>query len=522
MPAQEARLGRDAPLLDGAPQTFWGLVAWRAATSPDATCMVDQDGRRMSFGEYHARSEAVAAGLLAAGVAPGATVAWQLPTRIESLVVCAALSRLGAVQVPVVPIYRARELGHVLGVTTPSHLLVPTRRRGREHAAEARELAAAHGHEVLVLDDDLPAGDPADLPAPPGDPDAHRWTYFTSGTTGGAPKGARHSDGSLVWAAHAEVECLDLGPEDRTTIVFPVAHIGGAFFFMAGLISGHGQILIADFGDDSVEVLRREGVSYAGAGLSFQRAYLEAQRRDPTTPLFPRIRGFPHGGDAKRPHVHEALAREIGGVGALSGYGMTEFAMVASGAVDDPPAKLLDRLGRPCTGIDVRIVDADERVCPPGVEGEIRAKGRSMCLGYLDPAHDEAGFDADGYFRTGDVGFVDEDGWLELTGRLKDVIIRKGENISAVEIEDLLHLHPDVGEVAAVGVPDAERGEMCCAVVVPAAGRPEPGLEELNAFLLERGLMTQKLPERLEIREELPRDFFAKVNKAQLRRELLR
>jgi acyl-coenzyme A synthetase/AMP-(fatty) acid ligase len=375
------------------------------------------------------------------------------------------------------------------------------------------------GLELLVVDDDVPTGDPAVLPSAPTDGDEARWIYFTSGTTG-VPKGARHSDGSLLWAAHAEVDCLQTGTADRTTIVFPISHIGGSFFFMAGLVGGHGQILVSVFDDTSVDVLRRHGVTWAGAGLSFQRAYLEAQRRQPDVPLFERIRGFPHGGDAKRPYVHEALKDEFGGVGILSGYGMTEFAMISSGAADDPADKLHDRIGRPCAGIDIRIVGPDERECAPMEQGEIRARGRSMMLGYLDPAEDQAAFDAAGYFRTGDVGFLDEDGFLELTGRLKDVIMRKGETISAVEIEDLLAAHPAVTEVSVVGIPDDERGEMCCAVVVPASDEPKLDLSAMTAYLLEAGLMKQKCPERLEFRDALPRDFFAKVNKAQLRTEL--
>jgi cyclohexanecarboxylate-CoA ligase len=515
-------IDRYSTLPDGSSQTFWGLIEWRSQLSPDALCLVDERGRRMTFAQYHRACEEVAAGLQPLGIGEGSVVSWQLPTRIESLVVSGALSRLGVLQVPIVPIYRQREMSFVLESTTPSHLIVPTGWRGRDHAAEGQELAARLGMELLVIDEELPRGDPGALgPAPVVEAGSEpiRWIYFTSGTTG-APKGARHTDRGLACAAHAEVECLDLGPSDRTTIVFPVAHIGGGLFFMAGLISGHGQILIANFDKGSVEVLQREGVTYAGAGLVAQRTYLEAQRAHPDQPLFPGIRGFPHGGDAKRPHVHDALVSEIGGAGALSGYGMTEFGMIASGTVHDPREKLLYRLGRPCTDNEVRIEATDGSACPPGAEGEILVRGPSLCHGYLDPAQNEIAFTADGFFRTGDVGFLDEDGYLELTGRLKDIIIRKGESISAVEIEDLLHLHPGVAEVAVVGVPDAERGEMACAVVVPVDPGAPPALAELVEFLLEHGLMVQKCPERMELRAELPRDFAAKVKKAQLRQEL--
>lgn len=526
------RIGRGAELPGGGAQTFWGLVEWRCALSPDGLCLVDEHGRRLTFADYRSACERVAAGLASRGIGAGTVVAWQLPTRIDAVVLCGALARLGAVQVPIVPISRAREIDFVFDKTSPSHFVVPSEWKGRDYAAEGREVAAARGLDLLVVADELPTGDPADLPRWPAaattgtgeaddadDAEPIRWIYFTSGTTG-TPKGALHTDASLIWAAHAEVECLDLHPSDRTTIVFPVAHVGGAFFFMAGLISGHGQIVISSFEEGSVAVLQREGVTYAGAGYSFQQVYLKAQRQAPDRPLFPDIRGFPHGGDAKRPHVHDALVREIGGIGVLSGYGMTEFPMIASGCADDPRDKLLFRLGRPCTGIEIRIVDAAGQVCPPGVEGEIRAKGPSLCRGFVDPSESGRALDDQGYLRTGDVGFVDEDGYLELTGRLKDIIMRKGESISAVEVEDLLQAHPLVHEVSVVGVPDEERGELCCAVIVPTEASATFEVAELAEFLVERGLMKQKCPERVEVRSALPRDFFGKVKKSQLRSEL--
>jgi len=152
-----------------------------------------------------------------------------------------------------------------------------------------------------------------------------------------------------------------------------------------------------------------------------------------------------------------------------------------------------------------------------GEEGEFRVKGPQLCVGYLDPSLDEEAFDEEGFFRTGDLGYLDAEGYLVVTGRLKDVIIRKGENISAKEIEDLLYDHPGVRDVAVVGLPDPETGERACAVVVPAEGSKPPALEELTAWLRERGLMTQKLPERLELVDALPRNPTGKVLKHELR-----
>ena len=173
------------------------------------------------------------------------------------------------------------------------------------------------------------------------------------------------------------------------------------------------------------------------------------------------------------------------------------------GAVSDPDEKLANTEGR-ANATEIRIVD-----------GEIRVRGPQLCHGYVDAALDQMAFDADGFFRTGDLGELDEDGYLVITGRLKDVIIRKGENISAREIEDLLYSHPKVADVAVIGLPDSDTGERCCAVV---ACRAEPlGFDEMVAFLKDQKLMTQKIPEQLEIVAELPRNATGKVRKDDLR-----
>ena len=152
----------------------------------------------------------------------------------------------------------------------------------------------------------------------------------------------------------------------------------------------------------------------------------------------------------------------------MSGWGLTEAPILTMASVHDPDDKLATTEGRPMPGVLLRAVTLDGTVAGPGEEGELRAKAPQMMRGYLDAALDEAAFDEDGWFRTGDLGVIDEDGYVRITGRLKDVIIRKGENVSAQEVEDLLYEHEQVADVAVIGLPDDERGEMVCAVVVRA------------------------------------------------------
>jgi cyclohexanecarboxylate-CoA ligase len=197
-------------------------------------------------------------------------------------------------------------------------------------------------------------------------------------------------------------------------------------------------------------------------------------------------------------------------------YGMTECPMFTSGVPADPEDKRFGTDGRPVPGCVARMVDDAGRVVGANVEGEIEAYGPQLCVGYLDPALNTA-FTADGFFRTGDLGIMDEDGFIRITGRRKDIIIRKGENLSAKGIEDDLAAHPKVADVAVIGVPDAASGERVCACVVlhPEAG--ELSLSEVRAFMETRGVMRQKIPEQVELLVELPRNATGKVRKDLLR-----
>jgi non-ribosomal peptide synthetase component E (peptide arylation enzyme) len=185
-------------------------------------------------------------------------------------------------------------------------------------------------------------------------------------------------------------------------------------------------------------------------------------------------------------------------------------------SVDDTDEVLATTEGRPMTGVDLRVIKLEGGVASPGEEGEVRAKAPQMMKGYLDASLDGPAFDEDGYFHTGDLGKQDEAGNLTITGRLKDVIIRKGENISAKEIEDLLFQHPAIADVAVVGLPDPELGELACAVVAPTDRADAPRLAEVCDFLTGKGLSRRKLPERLEVVDALPRSPAGKVVKRDL------
>jgi len=504
-------------------RSLWELVERRAEATPDALFAVDDEGRSQSFADYRNAALRCAAGLAARGLERETRVSWQLPTRIDSMVLAAALARLGAVQNPILPIYRGRELRFVLRQTRARFFFVPRVHRGFDHAALARELAQEEdGLEAVVLDGSLPDGDPARLPPPPPPTrpeDAPvRFIFYTSGTTSD-PKGALHTDHSVMAQARSMVDVLELVPEDRIALVFPFTHIGGLGWLCASLMAGCSHIVIPVFdAKKSIDVLARHGTTLGTAGTVFHQAYLAAQRERGPEPIFPKVRAFPGGGAPKPPQLHYDLKRELGGVGIVSGWGMTECPIVAMNTVHDPDEKLANTEGRPTHGVTLSVVRADGTQAGPGEEGELRCRGPSLCRGYLDASLDAAAFDERGFFRSGDLGVIDADGYVVITGRLKDVIIRKGENISAKEVEDLLYPHPKVADVAVIGIPDPAVGERCCAVVSCRDPADPLGFDEMVAYLGERGLMRQKLPERLEIVDAVPRNPTGKILKHELRK----
>ncbi|MEU1178254.1 AMP-binding protein [Streptomyces sp. NPDC005820] len=484
-------------------RTLWELVDRRASLTPDRPVFLQED-RTLTFDELRARAERTAAGLYGMGVRPGTVVAWQLPTRIETAVLSFALARLGAVQSPVIPFYRDREVGFALRESRAEFFAVPGVWRGFDHGEMALRLGAKG---VFDAYDDLPEGDPAVLPPPPSDGTSVRWIYWTSGTTSD-PKGVLHTDRSLLAGGSCLAHALELTADDVGSMAFPYAHIAGPDYTVMLLLYGFPAVMFEQFAlPDALAEYRRHGVTVAGGSTAFYSMFLAEQRKQPGVPVIPSLRLLAGGGAPKPPEVYHAVVREMG-VQLTHGYGMTEVPMITMGAPDDTVENLATTEGRPPEGMEIRIAEG----------GEVRLRGEAVCRGYLDPAQTAEAFDEDGFLRTGDLGRLTGSGHLVLTGRLKDVIIRKGENISAKEIEDLLAARPDVGDVAVIGLPDAERGERVCAVVERAAGAADPTLGELTSYLRAAGLSVHKLPEQLEVVDALPRnDTLRKVLKYKLR-----
>jgi cyclohexanecarboxylate-CoA ligase len=510
-------------MLEGA--TLWELLDKRVAATPDAEMVVDESGRRLTFAEFKAQAEVAAAGFAAMGIGAGDVVTWQLPTWLESMVLVAALARLGVTQNPILHIYREREVGFCVRQTGAKLLIVPTEWANFDFKGMAEGIAAdvkaeeGRDLQVLVCDRELPAGDPSTLPPPPERGDEVRWLFYTSGTTAD-PKGAQHTDQTIHAVAKGMGIHMELTDADTNGLAFPFPHIAGPIWLFTSLQTGTRNIFLQAFIPDVVvDVLGREGVTLAGSGTVFHQTYLAAQKKA-DHPIFPKVRAFPGGGAPKPPALQYELKEAFpGSMGVLSGYGLTEAPILTMATPQDSDEDLANTEGRPMPGVELKLVKTDGTVAAQGEEGEVRAKAPQLMVGYLDKALDEEAFDDEGYFRTGDLGVLNERNMLVITGRLKDIIIRKGENVSAKEVEDHLYKHPKVADVAVIGLPDERSGERVCAVVATAEGQEPLGFDEMVDFLKDEGLMIIKVPEQLELVDVIPRNPSGKVLKQDLQKK---
>jgi acyl-CoA synthetase (AMP-forming)/AMP-acid ligase II len=497
-------------------RTFWQLLERRVEATPSAIMLIDEHDQQITYRAYRQAAERTAAGLQELGVSPGSRVSFQLPTRIGTIVLMGALARLGAVQNPIVPAYRESELGICLHETQADFLCVSTQPGAIDY--EALRGDSERTFQLLPCLPELPAGDPTELPAPPADDDSVRWIYYTSGTTS-RPKGALHTDLSVATASAGLVDRHRISETDRFGMAFPFTHVGGLINLLALFQVGHRLVIMETFEPKAaVSLFARNEVSIIGGGPVFYAAFLEEQRCQIGRAILPNFRLFSGGGAPMPSELHYEVLREMGGRGCLHGFGMTECGIVCANDVDDLDERLANTDGRPIEGVELRVRTFDDRPAAVGHEGEVQLRGPAVCRGYVDPVASAAAFDDEGWFHTGDVGFVDAAGYLTLTGRLKDIIIRKGENISANEIEDLLYSHPKVADAAVIGLPDPTRGELVCAVVTPFAGSLALGFEEMVEHFRQAHVMTQKIPERLEIVDAIPRNPTGKILKHELRR----
>jgi len=509
----------------------WSLPS-AAARWPDRTAIAfagtGWGSERYTFAELLHRVEAAAGDLDARGVRAGDRVVAQLPNRVELLVLVLAAWQLGAVAVPVVPMYRRREMTHILRATRPSAVAAAAARGERRPAAELDAVLAELGQEPAARYavggavpgwERLPTA-PATAPggaAPhrPAAPDESCLLLFTSGTTA-VPKGVRHSSRSLLAEARSYRDEALLGAEHPVLIPAPVAHIGAvvAATLLPCLTAAPTVLLSSWDADVAARACARERVALAIGAPVFLSELLDRYEREPAEERAHRISMF-HTGAAPTGDSVVVRAQRLG-VTAWRAWGMTEAPTVTSGHPGDPLERRAGTDGRVDVGSEVQAVDERRRPLPAGTRGELRLRSPKLMLGYLDPEHQAAAVDADGWFYTGDIGVVDTDGWVTIQGRLRDIINRGGEKFSAAEIESVIGTHPDVETVAVVGLPDQRLGEQVGAFVTVRPGRRWPGEAALLAHLESHQLARQKLPVVWRVLDRMPCTPTGKVQKRDL------
>lgn len=506
------------------PTTLADALEQAAAQTPSRVLVVD-GAVRLDSRHTHDRAHALAQALLSR-MAPGSVVSFMLPNWHEAAEVYLGITLAGMVAHPVLPSLRDHELRFQLQDVGSRMLFIPSVFRRHDYVGMLQRVLEGQqaAPEVVVV-----RGEPGPYQAYPTlfedavapralpalDPDAVRLVMYTSGTTG-TSKGVLHTHNTLhalmrQLGAHWRVE-----PGDAFLVPSPISHIGGSIYaFEAPLLLGSRAVLMERWeAEPGLRLAESEGCSHICGATPFLEQLLEAGRR--LDSRLPALKLFICGGASVPPALIREAAAHFSGAAITRVYGSTEVPVTTVGCPWRKDLALAAETdGRP--GV------AQVRIANPGsgnADGEIRVRGPQMLVGYLHAAGESEVFDADGYYRTGDLGRWRDD-CLVVSGRSKDIIIRHGENIAPKEVEDLLLGHPDIAEVAVVGVPDARTGERACAVVVPAPGRPAPDVASLVAFLAAHGVAPFKFPEQVEAWQSLPRNDTGKVLKHVIRAALL-
>lgn len=510
-------------------RTLDQYLSWCARELGDRVAVVDR-GERVTFAALERQARRLAAVLTGLGVEPGDVVSFQLPNRLEAVVTFHATMVAGAVANPIVPIYRGHELRHILAQARTKVAVIPGTLRGFDFVDLYRRMRADLpdlGELIVVGDcepqererrwadvmDAAPASDDA-YAAPELDPDDVALLLYTSGTTG-VSKGALHSHNTLLFQAHLLTDWFSLDERDVFLCVSPVTHVTGLLHGVVLPFVTGARVVLQEIwnADAALAEIENEAVSYLMLSTPFLQALTSSPRLQATA--VSSLRYVMCGGADMPVALMETAASRLC-PGVVRVYGATEGPTPTCTNRWDPPAKRVATDGRWTPSYEGMVVDERENPVPPGTIGQVLWRGASTFLGYLDPDLNAAAFTPEGWFRTGDLGVVDEDGYLTIVGRLKDIIIRSGEKISAYEVEQLLFEHPAVREVAVVAKPDPVTGEKACAWVVLQDGQ---GLDlpEVEEFLVRREVAKQKIPEDLVLVDALPKTASGKVQKAVLR-----
>ncbi len=524
--------------------TFHDLLVRRVEENPDKVFATD-GARSLTFRELFDAGQRLAVGLHRRGLRRGDAAAVQLPNWVEFIQVLTALSRLGVIMVPIMPIYRREDVGYVLSNAGVTAVFTPAQFSkfdyldmylglGHDHPGftivVARPDSTAEGiadadANVFTLDqlsadtDDYSAR--AELGSPPS-PDDPFVLVYTSGTTS-RPKGCVHTFNTYCAGARALIGPFGYTEADVQFGPSPIAHTTGLVTsVLLPILTGAATHLMAKWDPvHGIEEIQRFGCTAAVTAPTFLHTLLsdyDAERHDLST-----LRLWTCAGAPIPAAVVERAGTTLPDIKVLSLYGRSENLVTTTCSVTDDVSRALTSDGKAMAGAEVKIVDSDGSEVPRGVEGDIAYRGPAHMIEYLaNPEETAALFTKDGFSKSGDLGKMTDDGYVRVTGRTKDIVIRGGMNISVREIEEHLAHHPALRAFSVVGMPDERLGERVCCFVVAATGHEAPTVDDMREFLLERGMPIQKTPERVVVVDVLPMTATGKVLKHELRRDIER
>ncbi|MFE4240617.1 AMP-binding protein [Peribacillus butanolivorans] len=499
---------------------------------PDKIAIIDKKSR-FTYKELGKLVDRIALGLLNIGLGKGDVISFQLPNWNEFIILHYAVTRIGAISNPLIPIYRDREIGYMVEMAESKMIVIPDGFRGFYYPAMIERLSHKWPslEHIYVIGDEVPNGmksfsslleepweermDASILDEIIHDPNDVTEIIFTSGTTG-SPKGVMHTHNTLCVSTNYWIDHLHLTSDDVLFMASTFAHQTGF---------GYGVRLPTHFGgtgvyqdvwnpNEFIEWIEKEKITFTAGATPFLQDMIQMEGIE--TYNLNSFRVFVAlGAPIPRQLVKEAAEKVRFKI--LSGWGQTEDGLVTLTRLEDSAEKLTNTDGAPFPEMELKVVNFEGKICAPNEEGDLLARGPALFVGYLKRIDDTIAEHKDGWFITGDRAIMDEEGYIRISGRNKDIIIRGGENIPVAYVENVLYEHPDISSVQVVAVPDVRLQEKACACISVRPGKSPITMESLKKFLYEKGLAKQYWPEQLEIMDDFPRTPSGKIQKFRLR-----
>lgn len=520
-------------------QGLWGDASladyWQqtARAMPDKIAVVDNHGASYTYSALDHAASCLANWMLAKGIESGDRIAFQLPGWCEFTVIYLACLKIGAVSVPLLPSWREAELVWVLNKcqakmffaptlfkqTRPVDLILPLQNQlpQLQQIVGVDKLAPATSSLSLsqIIADNTPLTTAITTHG-----DELAAVLFTSGTEG-LPKGVMLTHNNILASERAYCARLNLTWQDVFMMPAPLGHATGFLHGVtAPFLIGARSVLLDIFTPDAcLALLEQQRCTCMLGATPFVYDLLNVLEKQPAD--LSALRFFLCGGTT----IPKKVARECQqlGIKLLSVYGSTESSPHAVVNLDDPLSRFMHTDGYAAAGVEIKVVDDARKTLPPGCEGEEASRGPNVFMGYFDePELTARALDEEGWYYSGDLCRMDEAGYIKITGRKKDIIVRGGENISSREVEDILLQHPKIHDACVVAMPDERLGERSCAYVVLKAPHHSLSLEEVVAFLSRKRVAKYKYPEHIVVIEKLPRTASGKIQKFLLRKDIMR